>query len=76
MYLTNVFDPPQLSLADIARLYARSFDIELAFLTLKRELDLHSWWSSKRLLMWQQVLVVLLSGGSSLAPRDCRPSRR
>src|SRR2546430_13463638 len=34
-YLTNVLDPQQLSLADIARLYARRWDIELAFGVLK-----------------------------------------
>ena len=30
-YVTNVLDPQMLSLADIARLYARRWDIELAF---------------------------------------------
>jgi Transposase DDE domain len=34
-YLTNVLDPQQLSLADLARLYARRWDIELAFRLLK-----------------------------------------
>ena len=33
MYLTNVRDPLQLPIADIARLYARRWDIELAFRT-------------------------------------------
>jgi hypothetical protein len=60
MYLTKVLDPCQRSQPDIARLYAPSFDIELAFLTLKRELGLHIWWSSKRILIWQQILVVLV----------------
>jgi hypothetical protein len=59
-YLTNVLDPRQLSMPDIARLYARRWDIELAFFTLKRELGLHNWWSSKRILIWQQILVVLV----------------
>jgi IS4 transposase len=40
-YLTNVLDPRQLCLPDIARLYARRWDIELAFLTLKDLLHLH-----------------------------------
>ena len=35
MYLTNVCDPHLLSLGEVAQLYARSFDIELAFRLLK-----------------------------------------
>ena len=46
MYLTNVCDPHQLPLGDIARLYARRWDIELAFLTIKELFGLHHWWSS------------------------------
>jgi Transposase DDE domain len=59
-YLTNVLDPTLLSLADIARLYARRWDIELAFLTLKDQLGLHHWWSSHPQLIQQQILVVLI----------------
>jgi len=39
-YLTNVLDPAQLSMLEIAQLYARRWDIELAFLTLKREVGI------------------------------------
>jgi hypothetical protein len=46
-YLTNVLEPQVLSLAEIARLYARRWDIELAFLTLKEHLGLHLLWTSK-----------------------------
>jgi len=46
-YLTNVLDPAQLSLADIARLYARRWDIELAFRELKEHLGLRLLWSAK-----------------------------
>ncbi len=60
MYVTNVLDPRQLSLPDIARLYARRWDIELAFLTLKEHLDLHHWWSGHPVLMQQQAIVVLI----------------
>ena len=60
MYLTNVLDPRQLSLIEIAQLYARRWDIELAFLTLKEALDLHHWWSSKLPLILQQIWVVLI----------------
>jgi hypothetical protein len=60
MYLTNVRDPLQLSMGDIARLYARRWDIELAFLTLKDLLGLHHWWSSQLDLILQQISVTLL----------------
>jgi DDE family transposase len=60
MYLTNVLDPRQLSMVEIAQLYARRWDIELAFLTLKEALDLHHWWSSKLPLILQQIWVVLI----------------
>jgi hypothetical protein len=59
-YLTNVLDPTQLSMAQVARLYARRWDIELAFLTLKEHLGLHHWWSSQAILIQQQCLVVLI----------------
>jgi Transposase DDE domain len=60
-YVTNVLAPLVLPMADIARLYARRWDIELAFLTLKKHLGLHQWWSSRPVLMRQQMLAVLLA---------------
>lgn|SRR3989441_6584109 len=60
MYLTNVLDPLQLPLGDIARLYARRWDIELAFLTIKELFGLHHWWSSQLPLILQQLALVLL----------------
>ncbi len=60
MYFTNVLDPLQLPMGDIARLYARRWDIELAFLTLKELFGLHHWWSSQRALILQQIAVVLV----------------
>jgi hypothetical protein len=59
-YFTNVCDPTVLPLLEIARLYARSFDIELAFLTLKRELGLHLIWSSKSVVVLAQVWACLI----------------
>lgn len=59
-YLTNQTDPQKLSLPDIARLYARRWDIELAFLTLKEHLGLHHWWSGIDVLRKQQALIVLI----------------
>jgi hypothetical protein len=60
MYFTNVLDPLQLPMGDIARLYARRWDIELAFLTIKDLFGLQHWWSSQRPLILQQIAVVLV----------------
>jgi Transposase DDE domain len=59
-YLTNVLDPAKLPIQEIARLYARRWDIELAFLTLKEHLGLHLWWSSKVSVILVQVWACLI----------------
>lgn len=59
-YITNVLDPYQLSLHDLAVLYARRWDIEMAFKLIKRELNLHLLWSSKQEVVLIQVWAVLL----------------
>src|SRR5437763_5725091 len=59
-YLTNVLDPQQLSLADIARLYARRWDIELAFGVLKEHLQLSQLWSAKWEVVQVQIWCALL----------------
>lgn len=59
-YFTNVCDPTVLPLLEIARLYARRWDIELAFLTLKEDLGLHLIWSSKSVLVLAQVWACLI----------------
>lgn len=59
-YLTNVLDPQQLSLHDIAVLYARRWDIELAFKMVKRHLNLHLIWSGKPTVILQQLWAVLI----------------
>lgn len=59
-YLSNVMDPAVLSLFDIARLYARRWDIELAFKLIKRALGLHLLWSAKTPIVLQQVWAVLI----------------
>lgn len=59
-YLTNVLDPELLSIQDAARLYARRWDIELAINTIKTHLGLHLLWSSKPVLIQQQVWAVLI----------------
>ena len=60
-YLTNQLNPIALPLIDIARLYARRWDIELAFLTLKEHLGLHQWWSGLPVLRQQQAWLVLIA---------------
>jgi len=59
-YITNVVHPTQLSLHEIAVLYARRWDIEMAFKLIKRELNLHLFWSAKTVVILQQVWAVLL----------------
>jgi hypothetical protein len=59
-YITNVTDPAVLSLHEIARLYARRWDIEVAFKLIKRELGLHLLWSAKTDIVLQQVWAVLI----------------
>lgn len=60
MYLTNICDPYMLSLGDVAQLYARRWDIELAFRLLKEYLGMSRWWSSKQELILMQIWVVLI----------------
>jgi hypothetical protein len=59
-YITNVHDPHLLPMTDIAKLYARRWDIELAFKLIKRHLNLHLLWSSKISVILQQVWAVLI----------------
>ena len=58
-YLTNVLDPTALPRRDVARLYARRWDIELAVKTVKRHLGLHLLWSAQEVVILQQVWAVL-----------------
>jgi hypothetical protein len=59
-YVTNVTDPATLPVADLARLYARRWDIELAFTLLKTHLGLHLLWGSKPVVVLQQVWACLI----------------
>src|SRR5574340_924207 len=59
-YLTNVLDPATLSMADIARVYARRWDIELAFRELKEYLGLRLLWSAKLGVIYQQIWASLI----------------
>ena len=58
-YLTNVLDPQLLPVAEIVHLYARRWDVELAFKLLKRHLKLHLLWSTKQVVLAQQVWATL-----------------
>jgi len=59
-YLTNVTDPYQLSLRQIAAVYQRRWDIELAFNLIKTHLGLHLLWSRVDVVILQQVWAVLV----------------
>lgn len=59
-YLTNVLDPLRLSGAEVVRLYARRWDIELAFRALKDHLKLNVLWSARAEVVGVQVLACLL----------------
>jgi hypothetical protein len=59
-YITNVRDPQLLPMIEIARLYARRWDIELAFKMIKQHLGLHLLWSAKTVVLLQQVWAVLI----------------
>ncbi len=47
-------------MAEIARLYARRWDIELAFKLVKTHLGLHLLWGAKPVVVLQQVWAVLI----------------
>jgi hypothetical protein len=59
-YITNVLDPAVLSMLEIAQLYARRWDIELAFKVLKREVGLALWWGANPELVLIQLWLALI----------------
>lgn len=59
-YLTNVRDPQRLTATEIARLYGRRWDIEMAFQLVKQHLGLSLLWSAKPTVVLQQVWAVLV----------------
>lgn len=68
-YLTNVRDPALLAAADVGPLYARRWDIEMAFKLVKRDLGLHLLWSAKPGVILTQVWAVLVIAQVALALR-------
>jgi hypothetical protein len=59
-YLTNVRKPRKLTPAQLGALYARRWDIELAFKLIKRELGLHLIWATRWELVLTQIWATLL----------------
>jgi hypothetical protein len=59
-YLTNVLDPQMLPLAEVVKLYARRWDIELAFRAIKDHLNLHHLWSAKPTVIQVQLWCCLI----------------
>jgi hypothetical protein len=59
-YVTNVDDPTQLTPKAIATLYARRWDIEMAFDRLKNDLHLRRIWSTTFAMNLMQVWATLL----------------
>src|SRR5215469_12952920 len=59
-YITNVLDPNLLSGADVVRLYARRWDIELAFRLLKDHLNLRFLWSAKDEVISVQIWATVI----------------
>lgn len=59
-YVTNVRDPQCLTLRAIVELYARRWDIELAFRLVKQHLKLSLLWSTKDVVIQQQLIAVLI----------------
>jgi DDE family transposase len=57
-YVTNVLDPATLPPRELACLYARRWDIELAFALVKEHLHLHLLWATKQVVILQQVWAV------------------
>lgn len=58
-YLTNVLEPERLPMQDVVDLYARRWDIELAFKTLKKDLGLRVIWSTHWSVVQIQIWAVL-----------------
>ncbi len=58
-YVTNVRDPKVAPMAEIARIYGRRWDCELAIELVKRESGLHLLWSTKPVVIAQQLFAAL-----------------
>lgn len=68
--VTNVRDPRRLPLDAVGPLYARRWDIEMAFNLIKTELGLHLLWSAKPAVLLTQVWATLLIAQVALSLRN------
>jgi hypothetical protein len=59
-YLTSVLDPQVLPPIAVAQLYARRWDVEVAFKTIKRGLGLHLIWSTQWTMIAVQIWATLV----------------
>lgn len=60
IYLTNVVDPYHWPLAQVVQVYARRWDIELAFRVLKDHLPGNQMWSAKWNIIGVQIWACLI----------------
>jgi len=60
VYLTTIGDPQMLSLGEVAQLYARRWESEMAFRLLKESLGMSHWWRRKQERILVQIWVVLI----------------
>lgn len=67
--LTNVRKPKRLTPAPLVALYARRWDIELAFKLIKRELGLHLIWATSWPMILLQIWATLLIAQIALTLR-------
>ena len=59
-YITNVLEPSTFSIVSMAEVYARRWDIEMAFKLIKQHLKLRLLWSSKHVVIYQQIWATLI----------------
>ncbi len=59
-YITNVLEPSKFPITSMAEVYARRWDIEMAFKLIKQHLKLRLLWSSKHVVIHQQIWATLI----------------
>ena len=59
-YITNVLEPNTFPISSMAEVYARRWDIEMAFKLIKQHLKLRLLWSSKHVVIYQQIWATLI----------------
>lgn len=59
-YITNVLEPATFPIPAIAEVYARRWDIEMAFKLVKQHLKLRLLWSAKQVVILQQLWATLI----------------